>query len=746
MADLPSFENDEWASPSDWAKMYRECGFQVVPARSHTKEQNYKRPQLSQWTEFQHELVGQSVFDSWYGPNGQYRSTNNMGLITGDASGGLLCVDLDVNDKSKAMEWWAGILAVHNNNMEPETVSQRTGGGGRQILFRTPAGYSPPTNKTSLGVDLRGQGGFMMCPPSLHASGKNYEWEEGCAPYDIEVMEAPDWLLEEIEALLIAHGGGTPTGPRERVESDTQKNDFGLDIDGREEKLQRMVWARVVDLRREFPIQPSQADQEAELADLWQNYLRTTASRLEPREGKDKADLLEMEGRGWSNMERKWRYAMKKWDKEVMAAASVAREKPLAHVEPERAPEPARLATESATYRFEPRSFTGELPPPRPWAYGNFLMYRAVSAVAAPPGVGKTTFSFQVGIAFALDKELGPWAPAPGGGGKVWLYNGEEPQDELDRRFMAAAYEAGVEDHVAAERFFYNSGLDERLQFVRVDPQTKEIQRHPDVDLVKEIIKAQCIRLFILDPLIEFNGATEDGEGFKAMGGVMREIANDCECSVLFFHHTPKASNSDTAAGDANALRGGGPLIGSARFVSTMFAMSVKDAEEYGVERSERHKYVRFDDAKANMTVMSGEPYWWVKLGVGLDNAEGPRPADNIGVLRHANLRRDGDNDSIERTMARATQKETTLDKIASEMARVCQSNGNTSPDKAESFDTLMRALDTIKTGVSVNSAKDMVIGGMGDGRISGDVRVVISSVPRGKLTVRKVHIEEVSE
>lgn len=412
---------------------------------------------------------------------------------------------------------------------------------------------------------------------------------------------------------------------------------------------------------------------------------------------------------------------------------------------PEAEREPSRIMIETETARFTPRSFTGELPPPRPWAYGNFLMYRAVSAVAAPPGVGKTTFSFQVGIAFALDKELGPWAPAPGGGGKVWLYNGEEPQDELDRRFMAAAYESGVEDHVAAERFFYNSGLDERLQFVRVDPITKEIQRHPDVDLVKDIIKAQGIRLFIMDPLIEFNGATEDGEGFKAMGGVMREIANDCECSVLFFHHTPKASNSDTAAGDANALRGGGPLIGSARFVSTMFAMSVKDAEEYGVERSERHKYVRFDDAKANMTVMSGEPYWWVKLGVGLDNAEGPRPADNIGVLRHANLRRDGDNDSIERTMARATQKETTLDKIASEMARVCQSNGNTNPDKAESFDTLMRALDTIKTGVSVNSAKDMVIGGMGEGRISGEVRVVISSVPRGKLTVRKVHIEEVS-
>lgn len=326
MADLPEFDGDEWATPSDWARMYRACGFQVVPAKSHTKDQSYKRPELSRWTEFQNDLVGQSVFDMWYGANGQYRTTNNMGLITGSASGGLLCVDLDVNEKSKATEWWAGVLAVHNNNMEPETVSQKTGGGGRQILFRAPAGYSPPTNKTSLGVDLRGQGGFMMCPPSLHASGKNYEWEEGCAPYEVEVMEAPDWLLEEIEALLIAHGGGTPSAPRERVEPSGQKNEFGLDVDGREEKLQRMVWGRVVDLYRASPIKPGKSEQSEEVAELWQHYLSTTASRLAPRDGVDKAGLLEAEGRGLSNLERKWRYAMKKWDKEVKAAASVAQQ------------------------------------------------------------------------------------------------------------------------------------------------------------------------------------------------------------------------------------------------------------------------------------------------------------------------------------------------------------------------------------------------------------------------------------
>lgn len=338
MSGLPEFD-DDFAAPSDWAAMYRACGLQVIPARSHTEETNYKRPLLSTWTEFQQETVPASVFDSWYGANGHYRRTTNMGLITGKASGGVFCVDLDVNETSRAMEWWAGVIAVHNNNMEPETVAQRTGGGGRQILFRAPEGYTPPTNKTSLGVDFRGQGGFMMCPPSMHASGKAYEWEEGRAPYETEILEAPDWLLEEIQNVIIHHGGGTSSGPRERTASDHQKNDFGLDQDDREQKMRDRVWARVVDLYRDSPIKPTHAAQEAEIETLWAAYLNTTVSRLPARDGFDKAGLLHLEGRGLEDLKRKWRYAINKWDKEVRAAASVPKK--------ETAPAPFVEAVES---------------------------------------------------------------------------------------------------------------------------------------------------------------------------------------------------------------------------------------------------------------------------------------------------------------------------------------------------------------------------------------------------------------
>ncbi|WP_091738905.1 AAA family ATPase [Phenylobacterium immobile] len=360
--------------------------------------------------------------------------------------------------------------------------------------------------------------------------------------------------------------------------------------------------------------------------------------------------------------------------------------------------------------------------------------------------MGKTTFSFQIAIAYGLDLEFGPWKPVPGGGGKAWLFNGEEPRDELSRRYLAACIEMGVGEAEAARRVAYNSGLDERLTLVRIDARSGEIQRSPDVDLIKRRIVEGGFTLFIVDPLIEIHGVKEDTEGFHAVGAVLREIANDCNCAVLFLHHTPKAANSDTAAGDMNAMRGGGPIIGVARFIATMFSMTSKDAQDYGIPARERVRYVRFDDAKANMGLMSAEPHWWQKLGVNIDNADKVRPADNIGVLRYSPLRQEDEGSSIQQTMKAASEREIRLDKIAAELVRVCLLNGHTTPEKAGALDAVARGLDPVKTGFKVNKTKDLIVGEMGLVRRSGDHLVIISTVDRGSLTVRRVHAEAVSD
>src|SRR4051794_2500563 len=168
---LPFFD-PSFATPADWAALYRAYALQVVPAHMPKAGTQWKRPALADWRQLQAELVPDATFERWYGLEGRYKAHQNLGVITGRASGNLVVIDLDTHSNDQARLWWEGQLLINAYGSEPETWKQRTGGGGRQIFFRAPAAWHAPTNKTDLGVDVRGQGGFAMLPPSLHISGE----------------------------------------------------------------------------------------------------------------------------------------------------------------------------------------------------------------------------------------------------------------------------------------------------------------------------------------------------------------------------------------------------------------------------------------------------------------------------------------------------------------------------------------------------------------------------------------------
>lgn len=78
----------------------------------------------------------------------------------------------------------------------PKTITSRTGSGGFHLLFRWADGTEVHNSagKVGPGLDVRGEGGYVVLPPSPHASGKRYEWVH--PPGDQELAPAPDWLLE----------------------------------------------------------------------------------------------------------------------------------------------------------------------------------------------------------------------------------------------------------------------------------------------------------------------------------------------------------------------------------------------------------------------------------------------------------------------------------------------------------------------------------------------------------------------
>ena len=339
MVPFKAFDFDpDFARPPEWAAMYRGVGWNPVPARTPQEDENWKRP-VHPWKEFEDRQVPDATFDRWYGSGGTHVHRANMGAITGAASGQVFCVDLDTKlDGSRdGVEWLYGLIAVHNANMMPETPHQRTGGGGHQFFFIAPEGWTAPTFKTPLGVDIRGQGGFAMLPPSRHESGRDYAWEPGSEPWAVPVLLAPPWLIEAIDKLReqFAANAGQHV---ERTPSAEDLNPFGQRVDGREERLRDLIWGVAVDLRREFPgptFDPARVESERERC--WQRYLFEVKTRIaDPLLTNEQG--LEREGRGRAAFIERWDRAIGQWDGKLLEAAGQPRPDPFPAAQAEALP------------------------------------------------------------------------------------------------------------------------------------------------------------------------------------------------------------------------------------------------------------------------------------------------------------------------------------------------------------------------------------------------------------------------
>src|SRR5262245_10913133 len=130
----------------------------------------------------------------------------NIGIATGAVSG---LVALDVDTRHDGPESLQQLIQAHPTDF-PETVRSLSGGGGSHLIFASPG--QPISNKVGLmpGIDIRGDGGYIVAPPSLHASGNRYAWDPIDHPDAMALAPMPDWLL----ALVIA-----PATPRSLVPS-----------------------------------------------------------------------------------------------------------------------------------------------------------------------------------------------------------------------------------------------------------------------------------------------------------------------------------------------------------------------------------------------------------------------------------------------------------------------------------------------------------------------------------------------
>ena len=184
---MPLYQLDDPnpTSTLDAALLYADRGWHVIPIKPRGK-----KPLTSHG--LKDGTTNPDIIHGWWNrwPDA------NVGIVTGEVSG-LFVVDVDPRHGGE--EALAALEREHGKL--PETLGCGTGGGGRHLYFAHPADQKRVKNsqsKLGQGLEVKGDGGYVVAPPSLHRSGRRYEWQASRAPQAAGVTAAPPWLHEGV--------------------------------------------------------------------------------------------------------------------------------------------------------------------------------------------------------------------------------------------------------------------------------------------------------------------------------------------------------------------------------------------------------------------------------------------------------------------------------------------------------------------------------------------------------------------
>jgi len=170
---------------ADAAKKYLARGWSVLPLRPHDK-----RPLIA-WRDLQKVHPSEKDITEWFDrcPNG------NIGIVTGEISN-LVVLDVDARH--------GGDVSLEDLQRRyrplPATIEALTGGDGHHYYFAHPGLLTRNRAGLAQGIDVRGDGGYIVAPPSIHPSGKPYEWVPGRGPDEIPLAPLPRWLNTPLHA------------------------------------------------------------------------------------------------------------------------------------------------------------------------------------------------------------------------------------------------------------------------------------------------------------------------------------------------------------------------------------------------------------------------------------------------------------------------------------------------------------------------------------------------------------------
>lgn len=271
--------------------------------------------------------------------------------------------------------------------------------------------------------------------------------------------------------------------------------------------------------------------------------------------------------------------------------------------------------------------------PRRQFLYGTHLIRKYCSATFSPGGIGKTQLVMMDAVAIATGKQL--THDHPHEEGRAWHYNLEDPMDELRRRLKAICIHHNIQldNPRLLKNLFLSSGREQPLVVMEKN-KSGEIAM-PDADALYRAIRDNGISSLSIDPFVRVHYMDENSnKEIDQVINIFAQIANDTNCAIDLVHHTRKAGQGESLAGNLDMMRGASSLGSAARAARTISPMSKKEAEEFDIPADQAPWFVRIDNAKGNMSPPATAANWMqrksVKIGNGRDQFD---DGDNVGVL-----------------------------------------------------------------------------------------------------------------
>lgn len=254
--------------------------------------------------------------------------------------------------------------------------------------------------------------------------------------------------------------------------------------------------------------------------------------------------------------------------------------------------------------------------PRRRWLYGRHLIRGFASATIAPGGVGKSSLLIADAFAMATGRSL--LGIAPEGRLRVWLFNGEDPLDELERRMTAVALRYQITEADCGDRLFVDSGRNMQMVIVKQPREGLKVIE-PMVEAIMAAITVRKIDVLIIDPFVSCHEVQENDNGaIDKVAKTWARIAHETGCAVELVHHSRKTGGEEVTIEHA---RGAVALIAAVRSARVLNVMTKDEAERAGID-SRHQLYFNASNGKANLAPPPDGKFWYQLESVDLGNGE----------------------------------------------------------------------------------------------------------------------------